>query len=210
MSFIRGNPNNPGVETPPHFLSALTGKPQAFTHGSGRLDLANAIADRNNPVTARVIVNRVWQWHFGRGIVDSPSDFGTRGDLPTHPELLDYLATRFMDEGWSIKKLHKWIMLSSTYQQASADRPDAHAADPENKLVWRMNRQRLDFESLRDSILLVAGQLDQSVGGSPFALSPSPPFRAAPPTRTWSAAISPEKWAHSISRFPRLTCRSVS
>ncbi len=118
--FLRGNPNNPGVETPPHFLSALDTSQRPFTHGSGRLDLANAVADRNNPVTARVIVNRVWQWHFGRGIVASPSDFGTRGELPTHPELLDYLATRFMDEGWSIKKLHKWIMLSSTYQQASA------------------------------------------------------------------------------------------
>ena len=178
--FLRGNPNNPGVETPPHFLSALDAAQQPFTHGSGRLDLANAVADRNNPVTARVIVNRVWQWHFGRGIVASPSDFGTRGDLPTHPELLDYLATRFMDEGWSIKKLHKWIMLSSTYQQSSADRPDARATDPENKLVWRTNRQRLDFESLRDSILLVSGQLDQSIGGSPFSLTAQP----AVPRRT--------------------------
>ncbi len=172
--FLRGNPNNLGVETPPHFLSALDAGQQPFTHGSGRLDLANAVADKNNPVTARVIVNRVWQWHFGRGIVASPSDFGTRGEPPTHPELLDYLATRFMDEGWSIKKLHKWIMLSSAYQQASADRPDARAADPENKLVWRMNRQRLDFESLRDSVLLVSGQLDPSIGGSPFVLTAQP------------------------------------
>jgi hypothetical protein len=178
--FLRGNPNNPGIETPPHFLSALDTSQRPFTHGSGRLDLANAVADPNNPVTARVIVNRVWQWHFGRGILASPSDFGTRGDLPTHPELLDYLATRFMDEGWSIKKLHKWIMLSSTYQQASVDRPDVHAADPENKLVWRMNRQRLDFESLRDSVLLVSGQLDPSIGGSPFSLTAQP----AVPRRT--------------------------
>ena len=178
--FIRGNPNNPGVETPPHFLSALGGAEQPFRHGSGRLDLANAVADSNNPLTARVIVNRVWQWHFGRGIVNSPSDFGRRGDLPTHPELLDYLATRFMDEGWSIKKLQKWIMLSGTYQQSSADRPDAHAQDPENKLLWRMNRQRLDFESLRDSILFVAGQLDQTIGGLPFSLASQP----AVPRRT--------------------------
>jgi hypothetical protein len=179
--FIRGNPNNPGVETPPHFLSALTPEPQTFTHGSGRLDLANMVADRNNPVTARVIVNRVWQWHFGRGIVNSPSDFGTRGDLPSHPELLDYLAIRFMDEGWSIKKLHRWIMLSSTYRQSSADRPDARAVDPENKLLARMNRQRLDYESLRDSILFVAGQLDTTVGGLPFSLTAQPavPRRAA-------------------------------
>ena len=146
---------------------------------AGALDLANAIADRNNPLTARVIVNRVWQWHFGRGIVNSPSDFGTRGDLPTHPELLDYLATRFMEEGWSIKKLHKWIMLSSTYQQSSADRPDARAVDPENKLVWRMNRQRLDFESLRDSILFVAGQLDLTARRIAI-LADGPARRAAP------------------------------
>jgi hypothetical protein len=183
--FVRGNPNNPGAETPPHFLSALDDSERLFTHGSGRIDLANAIADRNNPLTARVIVNRVWQWHFGRGIVNSPSDFGTRGDLPTHPELLDYLATRFMDEGWSIKKLHKWIMLSSAYQQSSADRPDARAADPENKLVWRMNRQRLDFESLRDSILFVSGQLDFAVGGLPFSLTAQP----AVPRRTIYAYI---------------------
>ncbi len=195
--FIRGNPNNPGVETPPHFLTVLTGTPQPFTHGSGRLDLANAIADSSNPLTARVIVNRVWQWHFGRGIVNSPSDFGTRGDLPTHPELLDYLATRFMDEGWSIKKLQKWIMLSSTYQQSSADRPDAHAIDPENKLLWRMNRQRLDFESLRDSILLVAGQLDQTVGGLPFALSSEP----AVPRRTAFAYIERGHLPGELSAF---------
>jgi hypothetical protein len=195
--FIRGNPNNPGAETPPHFLSALSGTPRPFTHGSGRLDLANAIADANNPLTARVIVNRVWQWHFGRGIVNSPSDFGARGDLPTHPELLDYLATRFMDEGWSIKKLQKWIMLSSTYQQSSADRPDARAIDPENKLVWHMNRQRLDFESLRDSILLVAGQLDQTVGGLPFALSSQP----AVPRRTAFAYLQRGHLPGELSAF---------
>ena len=174
--FIRGNPNNPGAETPPHFLSALVdGDLRPFTRGSGRLDLAEAIVDPNNPVTARVIVNRVWQWHFGRGIVGTSSDFGTRGDLPTHPALLDYLATRFIEEGWSIKKLHKWIMLSSAYQQSSADRPDARAADTENKLVWRMNRQRLDFESLHDSILYVSGDLDLTIGGLPFSLMAQPP-----------------------------------
>ncbi len=172
--FVRGNPNNLGAEAPPHFLSALSDAPQPFTHGSGRLDLADAVADRNNPLTARVIVNRVWQWNFGRGIVNSPSDFGTRGDLPSHPELLDYLSTRFMDEGWSIKKLLKWIVLSSAYQQSSADRPEARAVDPENKLLWRVNRQRLDYESLRDSTLFVAGQLDQTVGGLPFSVASQP------------------------------------
>jgi hypothetical protein len=179
--FIRGNPNNQGVETPPHFLSVLSEKTETFTHGSGRLDLANAIADKNNPLTARVLVNRVWTWHFGRGIVSSPSDFGTRGDLPSHPELLDYLATRFMEEGWSIKKLHRWIMLSNTYRESSLDRPEARAVDPENKLLWRANRQRLDYESLHDSVLFVSGQLDQTVGGLPFSLNAEPtvPRRAA-------------------------------
>jgi Protein of unknown function (DUF1553)/Protein of unknown function (DUF1549)/Planctomycete cytochrome C len=202
--FVRGNPNNPGAETPPHFLSALDGAQRPFTHGSGRLDLANAIADRNNPLTARVIVNRVWQWHFGRGIVNSPSDFGTRGDLPTHPELLDYLAIRFMDEGWSIKKLHKWIMLSSTYQQSSVDRPDARAADPENKLVWRMNRQRLDFESLRDSILFVSGQLDLTLGGLPFSMTAQP----AVPRRTVYAYIQRGHLPGELSAFDFATPES--
>ncbi|MDQ2900505.1 MAG: PSD1 and planctomycete cytochrome C domain-containing protein, partial [Acidobacteriota bacterium] len=177
--FIRGNPNNLGVEAPPHFLSILSKEPQPFTKGSGRLELANAIASPENPVTARVIVNRVWQWHFGKGIVGTPSDFGTRGDLPTHPELLDYLAVRFIDDGWSLKKLHKWIMLSSAYRQGSGDRADARAKDPENKLLWRMNRQRLDYESLRDETLFVSGTLDPAMGGLPFssAAFPSVPRR---------------------------------
>ena len=202
--FIRGNPNNPGAGTPPHFLSVLDPGLRPFTHGSGRLDLANAIADRNNPLTARVIVNRVWQWHFGRGIVNSPSDFGTRGDLPTHPELLDYLAIRFMEEGWSIKKLHKWIMLSSVYQQSSMDRPEPRAVDPENKLVWRMNRQRLDFESLRDSILFVAGQLDVAAGGLPFSLMAQP----AVPRRTIYAYIQRGHLPGELSAFDFATPES--
>jgi hypothetical protein len=193
--FVRGNPNNLGVEAPPQFLSALSGKP--FPHGSGRLDLANAVADPANPMTARVIVNRVWQWHFGRGIVNSPSDFGTRGDLPSHPELLDYLAMRFMDEGWSVKKLQKWIMLSSTYQQASTDRPDARAIDLENKLVWHMNRQRLDYEALRDSMLFVAGHLDPTVGGLPFSLTAQP----AVPRRTAYAYIQRGHLPGELSAF---------
>jgi hypothetical protein len=195
--FLRGNPNNLGVETPPRFLTAFSEKPEPFTHGSGRLDLANAIVDPNNPVTARVIVNRVWTWHFGRGLVNTPSDFGTRGDLPSHPELLDYLATRFMDEGWSIKKLQKWIMLSNAYRQASLDRPDARQIDPENKLVWRMNRQRLDFESLRDSTLYVAGQLDLKEGGLPFALNAV----STVPRRTVYAYIQRGKLPGELNAF---------
>ena len=173
--FVRGNPNNPGIETPAHFLSCLSaGEPAGFTDGSGRLDLAKAIASKENPLTARVIVNRVWMYHFGAGIVRTPSDFGLRGDPPTHPDLLDYLAVRFMESGWSLKKLHRTIMLSATYQQSSADNPEARKQDPENQFLWRMNRQRLDIESLRDSVLAASGQLENKLGGVPFALTASP------------------------------------
>ncbi len=178
--FLRGNPNNLGVEASAQFLTVLSKEPMPFRNGSGRLDLANAIASDDNPLTARVIVNRAWAWHFGRGLVATPSDFGKRGDPPSHPELLDYLSKRFMDEGWSMKKLHRWIMLSSTYQQSSKDRPEVREIDPENKLVWRMNRQRLPYESLRDSTLFVAGQLDSTMGGLPFSLTAFP----AQPKRT--------------------------
>jgi hypothetical protein len=173
--FVRGNPNNLGDETPAHFLSCLSsGDPAMFRNGSGRLDLAKAIASDENPLTARVIVNRVWLHHFGAGIVRTPSDFGLRGDLPTHPELFDFLAVKFMESGWSLKKLHRMIMLSAAYQQSSADNPEARKQDPENQLLWRMNRQRLDIESLRDSILAASGQLDLKAGGVPFALTAIP------------------------------------
>jgi hypothetical protein len=173
---IRGNPNNPGVETPPHFLTCLTsGDPAVFPIDHARLELAQAIASRQNPVTARVIVNRVWMHHFGYGIVRTPSDFGVRGDPPTHPELLDYLAVQFMDSGWSLKKLHRMILLSATYRQSSADNLDARRVDPENQLLWRMNRQRLDIEALRDSLLMAAGQLDLTPGGTPYAFTAYPP-----------------------------------
>ena len=173
--FLRGNPNNPGVETPAHFLSCLsTGEPAKFEGASGRLDLARAIASVKNPLTARVIVNRVWMHHFGSAIVRTPSDFGLRGDLPTHPELLDHLAVQFMESGWSLKKLHRSIMLSAAYQQGSANDPEARKLDPENQWLWRMNRQRLDIESLRDSVLAASGQLDNKLGGTPFSLVASP------------------------------------
>ncbi len=179
--FIRGNPNNPGVETPAHFLSCLaTGEPVKFTDGSGRLDLARMIANKDNPLTARVMVNRVWMYHFGTGIVRTTSDFGLRGDPPTHPELLDYLAVRFMESGWSLKKLHRTIMLSAAYRQSSADNPEARKQDPENQSIWRINRRRLDIESLRDSVLAASGELENKLGGVPFALTASP----AVPRRT--------------------------
>jgi mono/diheme cytochrome c family protein len=166
--FRRGNPNNLGPRVPRRFLAALSrGERKPFRAGSGRLELARAIADRNNPLTARVLVNRVWQHHFGRGIVGTPSDFGLRSEPPTHPQLLDHLAGTFVNDGWSIKRLHRRILLSAVYRQQSLDRPSCRRIDPENALLWRMTRRRLDFEALRDALLCVAGRLDPTLGGPP-------------------------------------------
>ena len=164
--FVRGNPNNPGPQAPREFLELLAGpNRKPFQKGSGRLELARAIASHDNPLTARVFVNRVWLHHFGAPLVSSPSDFGLRADPPVNPELLDYLAARFMAEGWSVKKLHRLIMLSGAYQQGSADNPEYTKIDPGNQLLWRMNRQRLEFEALRDTLLSVSGRLDLTPGG---------------------------------------------
>ncbi len=164
--FLRGNPANRGPDVPRQFLEVLAGPARKpFQHGSGRLDLARAIADPANPLTARVFVNRVWMHHFGKGLVDTPSDFGVRTGPPTHPELLDWLAAEFVRRGWSVKELQRLIVLSSAYCQASDDRPDALAKDPENRLVWKFSRRRLDLEALRDGLLAVSGRLDPAVGG---------------------------------------------
>jgi hypothetical protein len=169
--WLRGNKDSPGDPAPPHFLAILSpGPPAHFAPGRERLDLAEAIVDPKNPLTARVIVNRIWQQHFGQGIVRTPSNFGKQGDTPSHPELLDYLATRFMQEGWSLKKLHRQMMLTSTYALSTANEETAYAADPENRLLWHANRRRLDVESIRDSLLFVAGNLDLKAGG------PATPF----------------------------------
>jgi mono/diheme cytochrome c family protein len=166
--FVRGKPENKGDEVHPQFLLILAGENrQRFTNGSGRLELAHAIANKNNPLTARVLVNRIWQHHFGHGLVRTPSDFGTRGDAPTHPELLDYLASDFVANGWSLKKLHRTLMLSRAYQQSSTDNAAARQLDPENRWLWRMNRRRLDFEELRDLLLATSGKLDRTMGGLP-------------------------------------------
>jgi hypothetical protein len=169
--FIRGNPNRLGEEAPRQFLAILAGdKRKPFTHGSGRLELARAIASRENPLTARVIANRLWLHHFGAGLVATPDDFGLRSDPPSHPELLDYLAWRFMQDGWSLKKLHRVLMLSSVYQQKSDDNLRHEKLDPDNRLLAKTNRRRLDFESMRDTLLFVAGNLDPSFGGRPVEL----------------------------------------
>ena len=173
--FLRGNPGRPGDIAPRRFLQILSGSNRpTWDKGSGRLELAQAIASRNNPLTARVLVNRVWLYHFGKALVRTPGDFGMRGELPTHPELLDYLAARFMDEGWSIKKLHRWILLSSAWQQGSQVTAHAALVDPENRLLSHQNRQRLDLEGLRDSLLAVSGQMDTTLGGPSVELTTAP------------------------------------
>ena len=164
--WIRGSQDSPGEEAPRRFLAILSpADRKPFTKGSGRLELAEAIADPKNPMTARVMVNRIWQHHFGQGIVRTPSNFGQLGDRPSHPELLDYLAARFVENKWSIKAMHREIMLSGAYALAAEGSAKNEAVDPENRLVWRFNRRRLDVEALRDSLLYVAGNLDLNAGG---------------------------------------------
>lgn len=166
--FVRGNASNPGPEVPRQFLEILAGpQRKPFEKGSGRLEMAQSIASADNPLTARVFVNRVWLHHFGSALVRTPSDFGLRSDPPAQRELLDYLATRFVADGWSVKKLHKLIMLSSVYQQRSDDNPEYAALDPGNELYWRMNRRRLEFEPMRDTLLAVSGAIDLKTGGQP-------------------------------------------
>jgi hypothetical protein len=171
--FVRGNVENKGAVVPRRFLRVLcNGEPAPFKDGSGRKELAAAIANRDNPLTARVMVNRLWGLLFGRPLVASPSNFGNSGERPTHPDLLDYLAERFTSNGWSIKSLMREMLMSSTYRQSSGlrvqgSRKDNRAsADPANILLWRMNRRRLTVEQWRDAVLLVSGQLDESGGKS--------------------------------------------
>ena len=205
--FLRGNPSNPGEEVPRQFLAVLTGENRKpFTKGSGRLELAQAIASKDNPLTARVFVNRVWLHLFGKGLVNTPSDFGVRCEPPTNPGLLDWLAATFMEAGklgneeigklgngqtkaisqfpnfpisygcgWSVKKLLRLILLSSTYQQSTINhRPSTISKDPDNTLLSRMNRRRLDFEAMRDALMWASGQLDLTMGGKSEDITKSP------------------------------------
>jgi mono/diheme cytochrome c family protein len=170
---LRGEAQNKGPMTTRHFLSLLSPDPKhpiPFRDGSGRLDLARAIASPTNPMTARVLVNRVWQEHFGMGFVSTPDDLGNQSAPPTDPELLDYLAGRFVQDGWSIKKLQRLIMLSSVYQESSKGVPLYAETDPDNKLQWRYNVRQLDFEQMHDSILAIAGTIDLTMGGRPVPI----------------------------------------
>ncbi|MEX2577715.1 MAG: PSD1 and planctomycete cytochrome C domain-containing protein [Verrucomicrobiales bacterium] len=169
--FLRGNPVARGERVAPRFLTALAGEEApAFPNGRRRLGLARSIVDPANPLTRRVIVNWVWQHHFGSGLVRTADDFGTRGDPPTHPELLDYLAARFLEDGWSLKSLHRRLMLSVAYRQGAMENPAAREEDPGNTLLWRMPVRRLELEAMRDSMLRVSGELgpDAKRGGRPF------------------------------------------
>jgi hypothetical protein len=164
--FLRGNPGMPGDATPRQFLECLSEEDrQPFTKGSGRLELAQAIASPDNPLTARVWANRVWGWLFGRGLVATASDFGLRGEPPTHPELLDHLATTLIDDGWSSKRLIRRIVLSSVYRQNSEAPSESLEADPDNALLTRYERRRLDLEASRDAVLQACGRLDLAMGG---------------------------------------------
>ncbi len=172
---IRGDRKNRGPAVPRRFLTVLSdGSPDPFRQGSGRLELARAIAAPGNPLTARVFVNRLWHWRFGRGIVATPSNFGQLGERPSHPELLDWLAAEFVDSGWSVKSLDKAILMSEAYRRSSRVLAANYEADPDNRLLWRFNPvSRLDAETLRDALLAVSGRIDLARGGPPEDLSES-------------------------------------
>ncbi len=176
---IKGEPTRPGAIVPRGFPGVLGGQrlPEDLTaQSSGRLELARWITSSDNPLTARVIANRVWQCHFGMGLVATPNDFGLRGDPPSNPELLDWLADELIRSGWSLKHLHRQILLSHAYQLAALDNPGNRAVDPANRLLWRFNRQRLDAESIRDTLLAISGSLDRTPQTEPYPI---------PPPRDW-------------------------
>ncbi|HEX8910845.1 MAG TPA: PSD1 and planctomycete cytochrome C domain-containing protein, partial [Humisphaera sp.] len=172
---IRGEATNRGPVVPRQMVEIIAGKDRKpFTQGSGRLELAQWIGTERNPLTARVAMNRFWMHHFGEGIVRTVDDLGLMCDPPTHPELLDYLSDRFMKEGWSLKRMHKLVMLSATYQQSSDTNLSFANVDPDNRLLWRANLRRLDFEAVRDTLLQYTGKMDHAIGGKPVNLTDEP------------------------------------
>ena len=194
--FLRGNTETKGDLVKRRFLKVLAqNEPKSFTQGSGRLELAEAIADPNNPLTARVIVNRVWSIFFGRGLVATPSNFGQLGSLPSHSELLDDLAVRFMENNWSIKWLVRELVLSSTYQQSSQIISQNELIDPANIYLWRMNRRRLSVEQWRDSILAASNNLDRR-GGESLELTDAKNVR-----RTVYGRVSRKKLSDILIQF---------
>jgi hypothetical protein len=153
-------------------MRGASGEPQWKPDRSGRLELAQWLTAPDHPLTARLIVNRIWRWHFGTGLVATPDNFGVKGEIPSHPELLDWLARRFIESGWDVKAMHRLLLASNTYQMATVH-PQPGAApvlDPENRLHWRFQRQRLEAEQIRDAVLFVAGRLDDTLGGKTLPL----------------------------------------
>jgi len=198
--FVRGNPGQRGDAVKPHFLTAVAGDDApVFTKGSGRLELANAIVDAKNPLTARVMVNRVWMHHFGQGLVRTPSDFGIQGQAPDQPELLDWMADWFMSNGWSVKKLHRLILTSATWQQSSLhpNAPKQELVDAENRFLWHANLRRVDFETMRDSILAVSGHLDPKLYGRSVEIHEEP----FSPRRTLYAYVDRQNLPQVFSTF---------
>ena len=196
--FLRGNPLARGEVVEAHFLSSLPGDhTQTYEPGQRRLGLAQSLVAESNPLTARVLVNWAWQNHFGTGLVRTPDDFGTRGQAPTHPEMLDYLADQLRRNGWSLKWLHRQIMLSQAYRQGAVEIDHCRQIDPENLLLWRMPRRRLEFEAMRDAMLAASDELDVSMGGRPIDLNASP----AVPRRSVYGFVNRDVIANLMSTF---------
>jgi hypothetical protein len=193
--FLRGSVATPGEPAPRQFLTVLAKGESTFRKGSGRLELAERIFSDGSPLAARVIVNRVWGWHVGKPLVPTPSDFGTQGEKPTHPELLEDLSARFIANGWSMKWLHREIMLTAAYKQSSHPRADGEASDPTNRWLWRMNSRRMDIEAFRDSILRSSATLNETMFGTPKDLED-----AANTKRTVYARVSRGR-LHTIFRL---------
>lgn len=207
----RGNWNKKGDVVEPGFMSAFDDRTATIPTATGptsnrRTQLAKWLTDPKNPLTARVFVNRVWQQYFGKGIVASSEDLGTQGEKPTHPELLDWLATEFIQSGWDIKHMHRLIVTSETYQQASAHRFDAADIDPENTYLWKMNRKRLDGESIRDAVLDIAGELNRKAGGP--SVFPEVPADLKATAASWPVTTDPsERNRRSIYIFVKRNLR---
>ena len=193
----KGDPVEPGV---PSILPPLD--PDSQGHRTDRLDLARWLVDRRHPLTARVTVNRLWQAYFGRGLVETDNDFGTQGTPPSHPELLDWLACELIDSGWSLKHLHRLIVESATYRQSSLNRREGRAIDPDNRLLWRQARMRLDAELIRDSALACSGLLTRAVGGpSVFPPQPDGVMNLGQMRRPWKADIGPNRYRRGLYTF---------
>ncbi|WP_395137725.1 PSD1 and planctomycete cytochrome C domain-containing protein [Armatimonas sp.] len=205
---VRGSLTTPGDIVKPGFIASLSGgKEVDVATGKARLELARWVGSPQNPLTARVIANRLWQHHFGQGIVATPSDFGRNGSKPTHTELLDWLATTLIQKGWSLKKLHKVILTSATYRQSVGANPVAAKLDPANTLLWRQRRQRLEGESIRDSILAVSGQLNLQMSGPSIYPRVSGEVLATGSTHKWGSSPEDQQRRRTVYVFQR---RSLS